>query len=74
MIFDFYCPAAKLAVEIDGSTHWSDEKRERDDGRDAWLKGRGITVLRIGAGEGYLDLRGVADSVIRTAEALIARG
>ena len=40
MIFDFYCPAAKLAVEIDGATHWSEEKRAKDEARDAWLTGR----------------------------------
>ena len=29
MIFDFYCPAAKRAVEIDGTTHWDEDKWER---------------------------------------------
>jgi very-short-patch-repair endonuclease len=56
MIFDFYCPAAKLALEIDGSTHWSEEKQTKDAARDAWLKARGITVMRIGAGAVYRDL------------------
>jgi very-short-patch-repair endonuclease len=71
MIFDFYCPAAKLAVEIDGSTHWSDEKRAKDEARDGWLAGRGIEVARIGAGAVYQDLGGVADAVILRALALI---
>jgi very-short-patch-repair endonuclease len=73
MIFDFYCPAAKLAVEIDGSTHWSEEKQAKDEARDAWLKTRGISVMRIGAGAVYRDLGDVADAVIWQAEALIAR-
>jgi len=64
MIFDFYRPAAKLAVEIDGSTHWDDEKRAKDQARDAWLAGRGIAVLRVGAGEVYNDLSRVADADI----------
>ena len=72
MIFDFYCPAARLAVEIDGSTHWSEEKREKDEARDMWLRGRGIEVLRIGAGDVYRDLGGVADSVILAALGRIA--
>ena len=71
MIFDFYCVAAKLAVEIDGSTHWTDDKRAGDDARDRWLAGRGIEVLRIGAGAVYQDLGGVADGVILRALALI---
>jgi very-short-patch-repair endonuclease len=35
LILDFYCPSARLAVEVDGRTHWSDEERERDAARDA---------------------------------------
>jgi len=72
MIFDFYCPAAKLAVEIDGSTHWGDEKRTKDEARDGWLATKGIAVVRIGAGSIYSDLRGAADAVIRQAEARIS--
>lgn len=64
MIFDFYCPAAKLAVEIDGSTHWDEEKLAKDEARDAWPARRGIAVLRIGAGEVYRNLSQVADGVI----------
>jgi very-short-patch-repair endonuclease len=44
IILDFYCPAATLAIEVDGSTHWSDEKRQRDAARDAWLAGHGVAV------------------------------
>ena len=68
MIFDFCCPAARLAVEIDGSTHWDDDKRAKDEARDAWLSNRGIEVLRIGAGEIYVNLSGVAHGVIVKAE------
>jgi very-short-patch-repair endonuclease len=68
MIFDFYCPAAALAVEIDGSTHWDEEKQAKDLARDRWLATRGISVLRIGAGEVYRNLGGVTDAVILRAE------
>ena len=75
MIFDFYCPAAKLAVEIDGATHWSEEKRAKDEARGAWLTGRGITVLRIGAGAVFHDLSVVSVGVIlRALELIAARG
>ena len=75
MVFDFYCPAARLAVEIDGSTHWTEEKRAKDEARDRWLAERGIMVLRIGAGAVYQNLSGVADGVILRALGLIeARG
>jgi very-short-patch-repair endonuclease len=68
---DFYCPAARLAVEIDGSTHWDDDKRAKDAARDRWLRSQGIAVLRVEAGKLYRDLGGVADGVILRAEELI---
>ncbi|HEY8003928.1 MAG TPA: DUF559 domain-containing protein [Phenylobacterium sp.] len=68
MIFDFYCHAARLAVEVDGATHWSDEKRDKDAARDGWLATRGIAVMRIGAGQVYEDLSAAADAVILRAE------
>ncbi len=71
MIFDFYCPGARLAVEIDGSTHWGDDQRAKDEARDRWLAARGIVVLRIEAGRVYADLGGVADAVLVSAAARI---
>lgn len=71
MIFDFYCPAARLAVEVDGETHWTDEGQAKDEARDRWLATRGIAVLRLGAGQVYRDLGGAADAVILMAEARI---
>src|SRR5215813_12822712 len=53
MIFDFYCPAARLAVEVDGATHWDDEARQRDEMRDGWLERQGVTVLRVPASSVY---------------------
>lgn len=72
IILDFYCPAAKLAVEVDGRTHWDDDAQAKDEARDYWLKTQGVTVMRIGAGEVYRNLGQVADAVILQAEALIA--
>ena len=75
MIFDFYCAAAKLAVEIDGSTHWTEEKRAKDEARDRWLGSRGIAVMRIGAGSVYQGLSDMADAVImRALERIEVRG
>jgi very-short-patch-repair endonuclease len=74
IIFDFYCPAARLAIEVDGSTHWSEEKRAKDGARDAWLAEKGIAVLRLPAGWVYRDLSGAADAVILRAEERIREG
>ena len=44
---DFYCPAAKLAVEVDGSSHASHEAARHDMQRDGWHRDRGILTLRV---------------------------
>ena len=61
-ILDFYCDAAKLAVEVDGATHGTEDRPERDDRRDAWLAAQGIATLRLPAS---LVLRDV-DAAVRT--------
>ena len=43
-IVDFYCPTAKLAIEIDGPVH--DEQEEYDEERDKILQELGYQVVR----------------------------
>lgn len=45
-ILDFYCPAERLAVELDGEVHFNDAARERDGRRKLYLENCGIRVLR----------------------------
>jgi very-short-patch-repair endonuclease len=45
-VLDFYCPAAKLAVELDGGVHTEPDQAERDAERTIWLNSEGIHVLR----------------------------
>jgi len=45
-VVDFFCPAEKLAVELDGASHDSAAANRRDEGRDAFLSSLGIEVLR----------------------------
>ncbi|MBP6001887.1 MAG: endonuclease domain-containing protein [Pyrinomonadaceae bacterium] len=45
-ILDFYCPAEKLAVELDGSRHYSGEGSAYDRERSAFLESQGIRVIR----------------------------
>src|SRR5688500_20160696 len=45
---DFYCPAAKLVVEVDGDSHGMGDNPARDRRRDAWLREKGLRVLQIG--------------------------
>jgi very-short-patch-repair endonuclease len=72
IIVDFYCPAAKLVVEVDGRTHWDDRAQAKDAARDHWLALQGISVMRIGAGAVYRNLSQVVDGIVLRAEARIA--
>ncbi|MBQ8403418.1 MAG: endonuclease domain-containing protein [Clostridia bacterium] len=46
-IVDFYCPKAKLVVEIDGTQHYDKDGIEYDAERTEFLKGYDITVIRM---------------------------
>lgn len=48
---DFYCHAARLVVEVDGTAHDYGDRPKRDAERDAWFAGRGLAVLRVPASE-----------------------
>jgi very-short-patch-repair endonuclease len=58
-VLDFYCPSARLAIEVDGSQHYTSEGRAKDAARTAWLAERGIRVLRFTNQEVLTNLEGV---------------
>lgn len=62
-ILDFFCPAAKLAVEVDGHLHGEDVQRMHDARRDRWLAAQGLTVHRIPASSVVTDVDEVADGL-----------
>lgn len=45
-IVDFYCPKAKLVIELDGAQHFEPEHQAKDKKRDESLVGMGLKVLR----------------------------
>lgn len=45
-ILDFYCPKAKIAIELDGNQHYIEEGLEYDEVRTKFLNSLGIKVLR----------------------------
>lgn len=51
---DFYCPARRLAVEVDGNYHDEPNQIDYDAERTRYLDARGITVLRF-ANEAVLE-------------------
>ena len=48
---DFFCPAAKLVVELDGDQHGTDTTAAYDVARSRWLEAQGYKVLRFANGD-----------------------
>ena len=55
-VVDFFCPAAKLIVEVDGGQHCESETDAR---RTLWLEGAGYRVVRFWNNEVLENLEGV---------------
>ena len=62
-ILDFYCAAAKLAIELDGSQHYETDGQQYDEKRDAWLESQGIQVLRFSNTDVLRNLDGVCQAI-----------
>ena len=62
-IVDFYCHDAKIAIEIDGSQHYTDEGLEHDQIRTENISDRGITVIRIPNNEVNNNFRSVCEYI-----------
>jgi len=60
---DFYCPEAKLVVEVDGAPHQTSEGKEKDAARDAWMNAQGIEVLRFGGWEVEVETQRVLERI-----------
>src|SRR5271163_558963 len=70
-VLDFYCAKARLAIELDGVSHDMGDRPQRDLRRDAWLKARGITVMRIPFADLTRGIDEMADAIVRFAEDLL---
>lgn len=60
-IVDFYCPKAKLIIEIDGGNHYNDEGIKKDKIRDDYMRDHKLKVLRFSDREVFKNLNGVVE-------------
>jgi very-short-patch-repair endonuclease len=58
-ILDFYCPAEKLAIELDGQPHFEEAQIKYDEKRTQYLNSLGITVVRFENEEVFRSPEGV---------------
>jgi very-short-patch-repair endonuclease len=62
-ILDFYCPNLKLAIEVDGLTHQTEEEISKDKERQERIEKLNIVFLRFINPEIYCDLFNVIEKI-----------
>jgi very-short-patch-repair endonuclease len=69
-IVDFFCPTAKLVIEVDGGQHYTEEGIKRDSDRDSYLKSLGLTILRFSDTDVLSNLEGVIYRILENLHAV----
>jgi len=62
-IVDFYCPKAKLILEIDGGQHYENDGIKKDLERDQYFQRLGFTVLRFSDIDVLKNINGVVERI-----------
>lgn len=65
-VVDFYCPALRLAIEVDGDNHLTPLARVYDWERQHHIESFGIRFLRVMNEDVYNNLDAVLDEIART--------
>ena len=73
-IADFYCHKARLVIEIDGSQHYTDEGKERDEFRTEILEGYDLKVIRFTNRQINTSFRDVCDYIDAVVQASLREG
>ena len=63
-VLDFYCPAKRVAVELDGGHHGEGMQARRDSERDEALKSMNVRVLRFWNHEIKGNVSGVLETLL----------
>jgi very-short-patch-repair endonuclease len=62
-VVDFFCPARRLIIELDGGHHNNDANAKRDRERQLWLEKEGYRVVRFWNSEIDGDLSAVLERI-----------
>ena len=65
-IVDFYCPAEKLVIELDGDVHGDYFQIEKDSARDIYFEKLGLSVLRFENRFVFQDPEYVLGEIVKT--------
>jgi len=66
-VVDFYCPEARLAIEVDGDSHFVDGAEDCDARRQTYIESFGIQFVRCTNGDVYDRMDGVLEEIERVA-------
>ncbi|QPJ61102.1 MAG: endonuclease domain-containing protein [Candidatus Nitronauta litoralis] len=58
---DFFCPRVRLAIEVDGPSHFLESSKDTDDVRQLYIESTGVKILRFT----NLDIRDNLDGVVQ---------
>ena len=73
-IADFYCNKAKLIIEIDGSQHYTEEGRKKDEFRTEILEGYDLRVIRFTNYQINTNFQGVCRYIDAVVKASLREG
>ena len=62
-VIDFYCPSIKLAIEVDGSSHFSNDAEIYDKERERIIETFGITFIRFNNNDVFTNIDGVLTNI-----------
>lgn len=62
-VVDFYCHEARLAIEIDGDSHFTSQAQQYDEDRTAYLEAHNIQVIRFTNAEVMKNAEGVVSVI-----------
>ena len=62
-IVDFYIASKKIVIELDGSQHYEENGKHRDEERDAYLRSIGCSILRYSNADIKQRFRSVCDDI-----------
>ncbi|MGB3615302.1 MAG: endonuclease domain-containing protein, partial [Elainellaceae cyanobacterium] len=69
-VTDFYAPELKLAIELDGESHFVEDAQTYDQERDAFLISKGSTIIRVANEQIYQDLDSVLVAIAQRVKEL----
>ena len=72
-IVDFYCPNARLVIEVDGSQHYTPEGRKVDIKRTQFIESDGTLVIRYSNKEVWFNFEGVCLDILKALHERLGR-